>query len=70
MAVWPTQVVPSKYRHCQRFWGVRFYDRAEVVKLVRGRGVKHITENSAVTAARPITTANSQYNHSGWRTPM
>jgi hypothetical protein len=29
----------------------QFYDRAEVVKLAHERGLKHITENSVVTAA-------------------
>jgi hypothetical protein len=29
----------------------RFYDCAEVVAIARGRGLKHITENSVITAA-------------------
>lgn len=29
----------------------QFHDRAEVVKIARERGIKHITENSVVTAS-------------------
>lgn len=29
----------------------QFYDRAEVVAIAHARGLKHITENSVITAA-------------------
>ncbi|MCV7100734.1 hypothetical protein [Mycobacterium palustre] len=29
----------------------QFYDRAEVVAIAQARGLKHITENSVITAA-------------------
>jgi hypothetical protein len=29
----------------------QYYDRAEVVAIARARGLKHITENSVITAA-------------------